>query len=135
MSQSTVFQSCQYGAQSTIFQSCRGGATASRVLTSILRSKCVLLKETKWCHTALRMVIEPRPSLFGVRCSSTCRRTPLPGISSNMARFSGLLKNTTRDVGIRKTCPCNVYPLEPHFYIAKLGYAGVYLFFLLLLKT
>ena len=24
---------------------------------------------------------------------------------------------------IRKTCPCNVYPLEPHFYIAKLGYA------------
>ena len=22
---------------------------------------------------------------------------------------------------IRKTCPCNVYPLEPHFYIVKLG--------------
>ena len=36
---------------------------------------------------------------------------------------------------IRKTCPCNVYPLEPHFYIAKLGYAGVYLFFLFLLKN
>ena len=33
---------------------------------------------------------------------------------------------------ITKTCPCNVYPLEPHFYIAKLGYAGVYLFFLFL---
>ena len=30
---------------------------------------------------------------------------------------------------ITKTCSCNVYPLEPHFYIAKLGYAGVYLFF------
>ena len=29
----------------------------------------------------------------------------------------------------RKTCPCNVYPIEPHFYIAKLGFAGVYLFF------
>ena len=29
---------------------------------------------------------------------------------------------------IMKTCPYNVYPLEPHFYIAKLGYAGVYLF-------
>ena len=29
---------------------------------------------------------------------------------------------------ITKTCPCNVYPLEPHFYIAKLGYAVVYLF-------
>ena len=36
---------------------------------------------------------------------------------------------------IRKTCPCNVYPLEPHFYIAKLGYAGVYLFFLFLLQN
>ena len=32
---------------------------------------------------------------------------------------------------IMKTCPCNVYPFEPHFYIAKLGYAGVYLFFLI----
>ena len=36
---------------------------------------------------------------------------------------------------ITKTCPCNVYPLEPHFYIAKLGYAGVYLFFLFLLQN
>ena len=36
---------------------------------------------------------------------------------------------------IRKTCPCNVYPLEPHFYIAKLGYGGVYLFFLFLLQN
>ena len=29
---------------------------------------------------------------------------------------------------ITKTCPCEVYPPEPHFYIVKLGYAGVYLF-------
>ena len=36
---------------------------------------------------------------------------------------------------ITKTCPCNVYPFEPHFYIAKLGYAGVYLFFLFLLQN
>ena len=36
---------------------------------------------------------------------------------------------------IRKTCPCKVYPLNPHFFIVKLGYAGVYLFFLFLLKT
>ena len=36
---------------------------------------------------------------------------------------------------ITKTCPCNVYPPEPHFYIAKLGYAGVYLFFLFLLQN
>ena len=31
---------------------------------------------------------------------------------------------------IRITYPCNVYPLISHFYIAKLGYAGAYLFFL-----
>ena len=36
---------------------------------------------------------------------------------------------------IMKTCPCNVYPLEPHFYIAKLGYAGVYAFFLFSLQN
>ena len=35
---------------------------------------------------------------------------------------------------IMKTCLCNIYPLEPHFYIVKLGYAGVYLFFVFLLK-
>ena len=40
-----------------------------------------------------------------------------------------------RNMNIMKTCPCNVYPLEPHFYIAKLGYAGVYLFFLFLLQN
>ena len=28
-----------------------------------------------------------------------------------------------------------VYPLEPHFYIAKLGHAWVYLFFLFLLQN
>ena len=38
-------------------------------------------------------------------------------------------------LNIMKTCPCNVYPPEPHFYIAKLGYAGVYLFFLFLLQN
>ena len=36
---------------------------------------------------------------------------------------------------IMKTCPCNVYPLEPHFYTVKLGYAGVHLFFLLLFQN
>ena len=36
---------------------------------------------------------------------------------------------------IMKTCPCNMYPLELHFYTAKLGYAGVYPFFLFLLQN
>ena len=44
-------------------------------------------------------------------------------------------KDILRVNHIRKTCPCNVYPIEPHFYIAKLGYAGVYLFFFFLLQN
>ena len=35
----------------------------------------------------------------------------------------------------KKTCPCNIYPLKPHFDIEKLGFAGVYLFFLFLLQS
>ena len=31
---------------------------------------------------------------------------------------------------IRKTYPCYEYPLKPHFYIEKLGFAGVFLFLL-----
>ena len=34
---------------------------------------------------------------------------------------------------IRKTCPCDLYPITPHFYIVKLGFTGVYIFFLFLL--
>ena len=37
-------------------------------------------------------------------------------------------------IGIRKTCPCNKYPVKPHFYVVELGqYAGVKLFFLFLI--
>ena len=36
---------------------------------------------------------------------------------------------------IRKTCPCNIYPLKPQFYIEQMGYTGVYLFFLFLLQN
>ena len=32
---------------------------------------------------------------------------------------------------ITKTCLYNVDPLQPHFYIAKLGFTGVYINFLI----
>ena len=32
--------------------------------------------------------------------------------------------------GIMKTCPCNVYPLTPHFCIVKLGFTGLYIIFI-----
>ena len=41
----------------------------------------------------------------------------------------------TQKYYIMKTCPCNEYLLIPHFYTAKLGYAGVYLFSLFLLQN
>ena len=36
---------------------------------------------------------------------------------------------------ITKTCLYNFDPLKPHFYLVKLGFIGVYIFFLLLLKN
>ena len=51
--------------------------------------------------------------------------------------FTCSLDNKTHknNLLIRKTCPCKEYPLKPLFYLVKLGYAGVYLFFLLCSKT
>ena len=34
-----------------------------------------------------------------------------------------------------KICPGNVYPLTPHIYIVKVGFTGVYVFFLYLLEN
>ena len=34
---------------------------------------------------------------------------------------------------IRITCPCDLYPLTPHFYIVKWGFTGVYIIFFFLL--
>ena len=52
-----------------------------------------------------------------------------------LRRGHGLIniRKAEKKLSIRKTCQCNVYPLIPHFYIVKLGSAGVYLFFLFLL--
>ena len=44
------------------------------------------------------------------------------------------LKNA-RPLHITKTSPCNKDPLTPHFYIVKVGFTGVYIFFLFLLQN
>ena len=36
---------------------------------------------------------------------------------------------------IMLTCPCNVYPLTPHFYIVKLGFSEVFIFSYFCSKT
>ena len=35
---------------------------------------------------------------------------------------------------VRITCPCDIYPLTPHFYIVKLGFTGVFIFLIFALK-
>ena len=35
--------------------------------------------------------------------------------------------------GIMITCPCNIHPLTPYFYIVKLGFTGISIIFLVLL--
>ena len=59
----------------------------------------------------------------------------MPGLAGLITGFSSLSDEILSQGPIRKTCPCNIYPLIPHFYIEKLGFAGVYLFFLFLLKN
>ena len=53
-------------------------------------------------------------------CTCTCRS------------FEKLKQKLT---SIRITCPCNEHPLIPHFYIEKLGFTRVYIFFLFLLQN
>ena len=62
--------------------------------------------------------------------------------NGNSIEIKGLEVSSSYPTGIRskthyitETCPCKVYPLKPHFYIEKLGYAGLYLSFLFLLQN
>ena len=52
-------------------------------------------------------------------------------IKLNLACVNSLVIRMKR---IRKTCPCDLYPLTPHFYIVKLGFTGVYFFLIFALK-
>ena len=38
-------------------------------------------------------------------------------------------------LSIAKTCLYNFDPIKPHFYIVKLGFTGVYISFLIMLKN
>ena len=39
------------------------------------------------------------------------------------------------EIFITKTCLYNFDPLKPHFYIVKLGFTGVFIIFIILLKN
>ena len=48
-------------------------------------------------------------------------------------RDVNVILNSNKSGDIRITCPCDLYPFTPHFYIVKLGFTGVYIIFLFLL--
>ena len=82
-------------------------------LTHIL-SKLILDKECRKFQTLSQfMVIQVRTHNI---CSNRLKNEPCD------------LRLLGNALNIRKTCPCNEYPLKPHFYIVKLGYAQVYYF-------
>ena len=56
-------------------------------------------------------------------------------ISQSSIIFPESMRSLTQLYTIRKTCPRHVYPLEHLFYIVKVGFTGVYLFFLFLLQN
>ena len=52
-----------------------------------------------------------------------------------LSDFICLLLHVYFNTIIRKTCPCNDHPLILHFYVEKLGFAGVYQMFLFLIRN
>ena len=58
------------------------------------------------------------PALLNCRAKGGCVLLDQYSLIS----VNGIFKN------IMQTCPCNVHPLTPHFYIVKLGFTGVYIF-------
>ena len=53
------------------------------------------------------------------------------GFNDEMAKIIFQLSSNI----IMITCPCNEHPLTPHFYIEKVGFTRVYIFFLFLLQN
>ena len=52
-------------------------------------------------------------------------------LTEKFYEFQSIVRALGMHCSIVITFPCNVYPLTPHVYLAKMGYAGVYIFFLI----
>ena len=62
---------------------------------------------------------------------------PIPDLANERVKRSSWENLRTKGsyIIIRITCPCDLYPLTPQFYIVKLGVTGVYLFSYFCSKT
>ena len=74
---------------------------------------------------------------FGASCVATQYATYSPIVGSRSKRLVVMSKSTMQSTRgtykylfIMLTCPCNVHPLTPHFYIyaLKLGFTWVFIF-------
>ena len=69
--------------------------------------------------------------------SLTCKDALAKRIKANKLRYIQVytIRGKPRDITIEECitllCPSNVDPLTPHFYIVKLVFTGVYIFFLI----
>ena len=64
---------------------------------------------------------------------SAGKRLGFDSILSLLQIYISIERDGAKSLSITKTYPYNVYHFIPNFYIAKLEYAGVYLFFLFFL--
>ena len=69
----------------------------------------------------------------GVFIILTCHRDGL-WATGNKPKHSYSHQLSSNLKHIMQTCPCNVYPFTPHFYIEKLGCRGVHYFLIFALK-
>ena len=89
---------------------------------------------TIYCFTVFLFVSFVHGNRRKIKTTNKTIETKLSQQNIHLIQSNNLVRPPFRPT-IRKTCPCNVYPLEPNFYIANLGYGGVCLFFLFLLQN
>ena len=115
--------------------------------------KCVWIKIEDWFLfldfiVSLQLLLDKICSNFSITFQTECnyhRGSKHEQILSfqNLSVFYYLSKQyiwNTEDaclmvIDITKTSPCNEHPLTPHFYIAKLGFTGVFIFSYFCSKT
>ena len=64
-----------------------------------------------------------------------CNNNPETKTSTFFRKVLDTAPNIYTKLNIRITCPYDVYHLIPHFYIVKLGFKGVCIFFLVLIQN
>ena len=96
---------------------------------------CKRYKETKPDYEWSNDFWVPQVFILISECLNGCSKQNLAlksfsgkAILEKVFEQFGWTMDRRRSMGIRITCPCDLYPLTPHFYIVKLGFTGVFIF-------